>query len=271
MTEDLDIDAYFARIGYAGSPKADLPTLNALHALQPAAIPFENLDPLLHRPVALDVASIQMKLVREHRGGYCYELNSLFAAVLEALGFSVTRLAARVLRGAAQDRRPGARLHMLLRVDLPGGDYVADVGFGGRLFSEPLPLRPGPEHQGNTNDLRVLHDRGYATIQTQTDGGWLDLYRFTDEAQVAADYDVVNWFLCTHPTSFFRENLLAERLTPERRISLFNARFTETADGKAPSVRVLTGAVDLAEVLKSGFDIAIPVDPESLWARIPKA
>src|SRR5688572_5787925 len=93
----LDLDAYFERIGHRGPRPATLDTLAAIHALHPAAIPFENLDPFLGRPVRLDLPSLERKLVDERRGGYCFEHNLLLAAVLRRLGFAVTGLAARVL------------------------------------------------------------------------------------------------------------------------------------------------------------------------------
>jgi len=115
----LDLDAYFERIGYRGERTATLPTLQEIHRLHPAAIPFENLNPLLGLPVRLDLASIEAKLVRSRRGGYCFEHNLLLAEVLERLGFGVTRLAARVLWNQPEDART-ARGHMLLAVAVDG-------------------------------------------------------------------------------------------------------------------------------------------------------
>ena len=111
MSEAFDLDAYLARIGYAGPRTPTLATLRAIHALQPAAIPFESLDPFLRRPVPLDLASLQAKLVGQRRGGYCFELNGLFAAALKALGFSVTPLSGRVRWMAPPDRPESARTH----------------------------------------------------------------------------------------------------------------------------------------------------------------
>src|ERR1700693_5745426 len=145
MSDGFDLDAYLARIGYSGPRRADVATLRAIHGLQPTAIPFENLDPLLGRPVALDLASLQAKLVGGRRGGYCYELNTLLAAALEALGFLVVRLGARVRWRAPPERPDGARTHMLLRVDLAEGPYLADVGFCGRAFPPPPPPAPHSE------------------------------------------------------------------------------------------------------------------------------
>src|SRR5215472_1033665 len=99
MTSTLDLDSYFRRIGFDGEAKPEFATLAAIHALHAAAIPFEGIDPLIGRPVRLDLASLQAKLVASRRGGYCFEHNVLFKAVLEAIGFDVTGLAGRVAWG----------------------------------------------------------------------------------------------------------------------------------------------------------------------------
>jgi N-hydroxyarylamine O-acetyltransferase len=271
MSVGFDIDAYLARIGYVGPRKPDIETLTAVHALQPAAIPFENVDPLLGRTIGLDAASLNRKLVCNRRGGYCFELNSLFAGALEALGFNVTRLAARVRWGLRADSPERARTHMLLCVNLAEGRYLADVGFGGRLFSSPMPFESGREHYTVTDTLRLERREDVYTLQALSDGEWGDLYRFIIDAQVAADYEVANWFLCTHPTSFFRSNLLAERLTPECRLSLFNTRLTRTEFGGAPQIRFLTLASELSQVLRDDFDLSLPVEVETLWSLVAKA
>lgn len=140
MDETLRLDAYLRRIGFAGEPKADLATLTALHADHVGAIPFEALDPFLRRPVGLDLATLQRKLVEGRRGGYCFELNTLFKAGLEAIGFSVTALGARVRWMSAPQEPLGPRSHMLLMVETPQGPHLADVGFGSCLIDAPLPL-----------------------------------------------------------------------------------------------------------------------------------
>ena len=135
----IDLDAYCRRVGYDGPRTATLETLRALHLLQPQAIAFENLDPLLGRPVLLDAASLERKLLHEGRGGYCYEQNLLFAHVLRALGFNVSEHAARVLWNVP-DGVKTPRSHMLLIVDLDGERYLTDVGFGGNVLTAPLLL-----------------------------------------------------------------------------------------------------------------------------------
>src|SRR4029077_20667326 len=147
MTESdgtLDLDAYFQRIGYAGSRAPSRATLDALHLAHATHIPFENLDILLGRPIRLDLASLQSKLIDSKRGGYCFEQNTLFAAVLEQIGFRVTKLAARVRFGAT---RLLPRTHMQLRVDVEGAPSLAEVGFGGDGPLLPVPLVAGQEVQ----------------------------------------------------------------------------------------------------------------------------
>lgn len=138
----MNVDAYLDRIGYAGPRAPEAATLRALHRAHLLAVPFENLDIALGRPLALDEAALFDKIVRRGRGGFCYELNSLFAALLRALGFDVALLSARVLT----DGQPGPEFdHMTLLVQRPADAgapgpqrCLADVGFGAS-FLEPLP------------------------------------------------------------------------------------------------------------------------------------
>ena len=135
----LDLNAYFNRINYNGDRQPTLDVLNALHLAHATRIPFENLDILLGRPIRLDLASLQAKLITGHRGGYCFEHNLLFLAVLEALGYVVKPLAARVRLGESRLR---ARTHMLLMVTVDDRPMIADVGFGGGGLLHPIPLQP---------------------------------------------------------------------------------------------------------------------------------
>ncbi|MBV9568444.1 MAG: arylamine N-acetyltransferase, partial [Hyphomicrobiales bacterium] len=229
----LDIEAYFARIGYSGTPSADLSTLRDLHALHPAAIVFENLDPLLGRPVPLDLPALQEKLVVGRRGGYCFEQNTLFKGVLEQLGFSILPLAARVRWMAPDGAPPNPRAHMLLRIELDEGDYLADVGFGGLLASAPLRLVTDVEQETPSAVLRLIESEGFVTLQTRLASDWRDVYRFTLEPQFPIDFEVANWFTSTHPHSRFRNALMVQRLTPQGRVSLLNRRLVHRfVDGR---------------------------------------
>ncbi len=265
----FDLDAYCARIGYAGPREPTLAVLSAVHALQPAAIPFENLDPLLHRPVPLDLASLQAKLVAGRRGGYCFELNALFHAALDALGFAVTPLIGRVRWMAPPDHPEGPRNHMLLRVDLEEGAYLADAAFGGHLVSAPLRLEADIEQQAPASRLRLQADGPVFTLQTLLPGGWQDVYRFTLEPAYPADYEISNWFTSTHPESIFRTFLIAERLTPEARYTLVNRTLTERRGGEVKA-RGIADAGELGVVLETVFGLVPPEPAEAIWTRLPQ-
>jgi N-hydroxyarylamine O-acetyltransferase len=266
----FDLDAYLARIGYAGARKASPGVLNALHAAHAAAMPFENLDPLLRRPVNLDLPSLEKKLVAAKRGGYCFEVNALFAAALDALGFKVRRLGARVRWGMAPDVPEGPRTHMALLVELDGEAYVADVGFGGYVLSAPLKLAADVMQQDCGNAMRFVMADGRYTLQLQRPAGWSDVYRFSLEPQFASDYGIANWWTATHPQSLFVGNLLVEHLTPERRMTLFNRRLTvRYPDGRVEE-RTLASAAELAATL-AACGIEPPAAAEEIWARVPEA
>src|SRR5262249_20046237 len=136
----IDLEAYCARIRYHGRRCATPPVLSDMHEAHVGAIPFENIDVLLKRPIRLDHATLQAKLVHGGRGGYCFEQNELFAAALECDGFKVTRLAARV---RYRSKTTLARTYMVLRVEFGAETWLADVGFGGEGLLRPIRLRDG--------------------------------------------------------------------------------------------------------------------------------
>jgi N-hydroxyarylamine O-acetyltransferase len=262
MSGAIDLDAYFARIGYAGPRDANLATLRALHALHPQAIAFENLDALLGRPIPLDIGALERKLVRERRGGWCFEHNLLFAAVLEALGFAVRRLAARVLWNAA----PGAltpRSHMLLAVEIDGATWIADVGFGGLTLTAPLCLALDIEQPTPHERFRLSKDvEEHFVLQAEAQGEWQPLYRFELQRQFLADYEVSNWYLSHHPRSHFVNGLMAARAGSGLRHALRDNRFTLHRLGAEPERRCLDSAAELRAVLEGAFALALPDAPE---------
>ncbi len=261
MPSTFDLDAYLERIGYAGPRTATMGTLQAVHALHPAAIPFENFNPLLGWPVALDVESLQAKMLAGGRGGWCFEHNTLFRHALEALGFSVTSLAARVLWGVPAGSPVGARSHMLLRVDLGGMPYLADVGFGGNVLTAPLRLEPHVEQQTPHEPHRLLPLENGFVLEEFVSGEWRPLYRFTLEPQFPADYEVSNWYLCQHPSSFFREMLIAARSTPEARYALRNNALAIHRKSGTEK-RTLVNAAALRACLETDFGLRLPESEE---------
>ena len=264
----IDLDAYFERIGYAGSRAPTLETLRVLHALHPAAIAFENLDPLMGVRVRLDPESVEQKLVKAGRGGYCFEQNGLFAHALTALGFKITGLAARVY----VKTEPGRirRSHMVLKVDLPEGTYIADVGFGAWAMSGPLRLLDRSEQETPHGPCRVVPVGDYFDVETVVDGEWTILYRFMLEEQTAADYEVTNWYCSTHPNSGFTNTIMIARLPAGRRLGLLNHRFSvHYPDGRAER-RELTSADEIADVLQNEFAIRLPQPRDELMAALAK-
>ena len=255
----IDLDAYLARIGYSGPREPTLAVLRALHALHPAAIPFENLDPLMGRPPALALDTLQAKLVTGGRGGYCYEQNGLFKAALEALGFQVTGFAARVRWGAAEGAPLRPRTHMTLRVDLPEGPYLADVGFGGLVLTGPLRLDSRDAQSTPHERFRLAPlDGGVLELQAELGQDWRSLYRFDMTPHMAADYEPLNWFSGTHPSSPFTFSLMAARSGPHGRLALSNTRFTVRRPGQAPAERTLASMDELKAVLREDFGLTLP-------------
>ncbi|MBB3666088.1 N-hydroxyarylamine O-acetyltransferase [Prauserella sediminis] len=221
----LDLDAYLARIGRPAEPPS-FSALTALHEAHVLTIPFENVDPFTGRSPSLDLDTIQAKLVTRHRGGYCYEHSLLFAAVLERLGYGVTRLTARV-----QPHRNGPRSHMSLRVTVDGTSYLADVGFGAGVL-HPMPLEDGVvvDQAGWAN--RLSHDDGTWTLEKRTADGWEPLHAFDEAPQRPIDYEVFNHYVATHPKSPFTGGLIVMRLEPGVSTKLLGRkRVVERPDG----------------------------------------
>ena len=250
-----DNDAYCARIGYSGPREPALTVLQALVAQHLAAIPFENFDVLLKQPIQLDLPSLYAKLVGKRRGGYCFEHNLLLLDVLRRMGFSAVGLAARVQWG-----RPagtiGPRTHMLLRVDLAEGSYVADVGFGGPTPTAPLALQAGSEQATPLGSFRLIAIGGEFDLEARLGKAWASLYRLSPHEQMAVDYEVANWFTSTHPNSLFVNHLIAARPDPAARYTLFNNKFTiHNTDGTTER-HILGGDHELGEVLARHFGIA---------------
>jgi N-hydroxyarylamine O-acetyltransferase len=257
----FDLDAYLDRIGYRGSRSPTIDTLEAVHALHPAAIPFENLNPLLRWPVALDVDSLQAKMVAGRRGGWCFEHNTLFRHALEALGFSVSSLGARVVWNTPPDSPVGPRSHMLLRVDLGGRPYLADVGFGGNVLTAPLRLE-GHIAQSTPHEVhRLLPLENGFMLEASVAGEWKPFYRFTLETQFPSDYEVSNWYLCHHPSSFFREILIGARVKPDGRYALRNNELSIHRKQETEK-RSINDAAGLRSCLETDFGIQLPEVPE---------
>jgi N-hydroxyarylamine O-acetyltransferase len=254
----LDLGRYFLRVGYDGPRRAGREALTALHEAHVAAIPFENLDILLGRGISLELGALELKMVGARRGGYCFEQNTLFRAALEALGFRVTSLAARVRGGGVL--RP--RTHMLLRVDLDEGPWLADVGFGGDGPVHPLPLVAANAPEAPGHHLRREDDLWVLTGDST--GERTDLYAFTLEPHFPVDFEMANHFTSTWPRSPFVQSLTAQRSWPGRRAILRN-RDLLVREGGAVRNETIRDPHHLLEVLDRVFGLSFP--PETRFAR----
>lgn len=217
--------AWLDRIGYDGPVDASPATLTALHRAHLFAVPFENLDIHLGRRIVPDPGAFYRKIVQERRGGFCYELNGLFARMLEALGFRVTLLSASVL---LESGAWGAEFgHMTLRVDLDE-PWLADVGFGDS-FLDPLPLRA----DGGGGGFRLSLNAGIWTIYRKKDS-WREQYRFADMPRDLHEFGAMCNYHQTSAQSTFTKGRVATLATSEGRITL-----TGPAAGSAGAWRMI--------------------------------
>jgi N-hydroxyarylamine O-acetyltransferase len=261
-TSAFDLDGYLSRVAFDRRPaRPDLSTLRDLALAHPRAIPFENLNPLLRRPVRLDIASIQEKLVRTGRGGWCFEHNLLLGTALSALGFTVTGLSARVVWNVPTGVVRG-RSHMVLLVALPEGPHIIDVGFGGCTPTAPLRLEADVEQATPHESFRLVSVEGGLRLEAQLEGTWKGLYIFDLQPQALADYEMPNWYLCNHPESHFLAGVVAARVERDRRYALRNADFAVYYPHGAAERRTLISGAEIRRTLEDVFHIQVPREPE---------
>lgn len=258
MSDTIDLDAYLRRVGWSGPVAANLVTLRGLAVAHVASIPFANLNPLMGLPVELGLAALQQKLVDEGRGGYCFEQNLLFEAVLREIGFDVSGLIARVLWGHPEDME-SPQSHMLLRVNLAGETWLADVGFGGHVLTGALRLQPDIEQTTGHEPFRLRQHDAEWRMQSLTHGEWHTLYRFDLRPVPMIDYVVANHYVSTHPASRFVSNLLLGRTPADRRLSLLNYEFSVRRTGHEPERRRLRDVAELRDVIEHEFLLRLPV------------
>jgi len=257
-TAAFDLNEYLARIALDRRPaRPDLASLRDLTLAHPCAIPFENLNPLLRRPVRLDIASIQEKLVRGGRGGWCFEHNLLLGTALTSLGYTVTGLSARVVWNVPAGVVRG-RSHMVLLVALPEGPHIVDVGFGGSTPTAPLRLEAGIEQATPHEPFRLTQVDGGLMLEARIETSWKGLYIFDLQPQALADYELPNWYLCNHPGSQFVKGLVCARAAPDKRHALRNTRYAVHRPDGSTERRLVVGIDELTKVWRADFQLAVP-------------
>lgn len=250
-----DLDAYLARIGLTGPRDANFDTLAALARAHAQAIPFESLAVLASGPPDLSLPAVQHKLVAQRRGGYCYEHNALLQAALQALGFDVIGLSARVRHGVPADVDM-PRSHMVLLVRLQGRPLLVDAGFGSLTLTAPVRLDvDGPQRTPHEPVRTVPHGDDAFELQALVGDAWQPLYRFDLVRQLHVDYVQQNWHTATRPGALFANNLVVARPVPDGRHVLFNRTLTRRhPDGRADR-RTLESEADLQRTLHEVFGL----------------
>ena len=252
----MNVQSYLDRINYDGPLEPSAETLRRLQVAHLLAVPFENLSIHAHEPIVLDDQALFRKIVNRRRGGFCYELNGLFAALLRAIGFKVVMLSAQVANADGQFSPDFDHMALMVTIDEP---WLADVGFGDS-FVEPLPL--------NERDSQVQRDRAYrvdvdgerlVVMQRNlldTSEGWKPQYRFNLKPYQYSDYAERCEFQQTSPQSHFTKARICSRLTHKGRITLSDMRFI-TTEGDARHERLLATQEEYADILREHFGIVM--------------
>jgi len=249
----MNVDAYFSRIGFSGPTPPTAETLRALHVSHMRTVPFENLDISLGRPIVCDEERFLHKIIDLHRGGFCYELNGAFAALLRALGFSVTLLSGRVSR---EDGTASAEFdHLALRIDLDE-PWLADVGFGDS-FLEPLRLKPEVEQEQPSGRFRIVQVDDIMILQRMRPGEfWKSQYRFTLTPYQLSDFAPRCYDQQTSPDSHFTRQRICTLPTQDGRITLSDLKLIRTV-GQTREERQLQSEDEWRSMLSESFGVKL--------------
>ena len=248
----MDINAYLKRIEYFGPTVPTAETLRQLHRAHLLTIPFENLDIHLGHAIILDNEKFFEKIVQQGRGGFCYELNGLFAVLLRALGFNLTMLSARVyldgILGPEFD-------HMVLLVQLEER-WLADVGFGA-LFLDPLRMDDEKEQMQRNFAYRINQHGDNWKLMAREDGNpWKAIYQFTLVPRELQEYTKMNHWHQTSPRSWHTQNRICTRATPDGRVTLTETKLVIKRNSKRTEHSISTQE-EYVDALRAHFGITI--------------
>jgi N-hydroxyarylamine O-acetyltransferase len=254
----INLDAYCARIGYLGERTPTLATLRDILRGHATSIPFENLDVLLGRRISIEPSAVEQKLVHDRRGGYCFEQSTLMMHALRELGFDVSPLIGRIRWQVPPDVLTNLG-HMRLRVDLGGVAYVADPGLGSLTLTAPLELAERGEQNTHLERRRLIPEGAFLREQVNFGESWSDVCIFSPDAASLPDFELGNWYYCTHPESLFVRNLVVARPAKDRRYSIFNREFAvRHADGSSVK-EIIASPEQLRSLLHEHF--GLDLDP----------
>jgi N-hydroxyarylamine O-acetyltransferase len=254
----MDISLYLARIQYVQLPKPDVQTLHGLQLAHMLNVPFENLDIGFKRPIRLTEEALCDKIIVQRRGGFCYELNGLFAALLKEIGFRVTYLNARVYNRKGKLGIDFDHLALLVQIPNRPGRWLVDVGFGDS-FNEPLSFEePGEQVQGLRSYRLEQMPAGYTVWQKNYDGSWERQYFFDLKPRsFPVDYEAACLYHQTSPQSSFTRGSIISKATPEGRVSLEEGRLIVTRNGQR-SESLVGNKAKYRALLKQYFGVTLP-------------
>lgn len=261
----MDLQQYFDRVRFDGEQRPSLAALSELQKCHVCSVPFENLDVQLGRRTTTDVDAAFEKIVRNGRGGWCYEQNGLFGWVLSQLGFDVTRLAASVMREDRGEATTSSHLSLLVAIpDDPARRFLVDVGFGGSLIA-PIEFMEAEHSQPPFRlGLQQLDD-GYWRFWENDGSGEFNfdfLPQEADETALAAKCGDLQ----TDPESGFVLNLAAQLRTPDRHLSL-RGKILKSLSITGESTKTLESSSEFVTSLRETFGLVDP-EIESLWPRV---
>ena len=256
------VSHYLERIGLSHAPDPDEEGLARLQTAQVFSIPFENIDIHLGRSISLAQEDLIAKILYRKRGGYCFELNGIFALALAAIGFQVRPQMARVLYGR---KDPGPRTHEVLIVTASGRKWLADSGFGGPGLRSPIPMEPDRINEQFGERFRLREDAGLGLVlQKETQGSFLDLYSFDEkELTLPPDIETGNHYTSTSPASIFRTRRMCCLPHPVGRTTLADMELTMYRDGQS-TVHTLPPGPKYMAALAEHFGIEVDAKYEDL-------
>lgn len=267
MQNGLDLDAYFDRIQWGGSTRPTYETLAGILGAHMSSIPFENLDVLLGRPIRLDLDSLQRKLVRARRGGYCFEHGTLFGAVIEAIGFKPVGHTARVIMFTPRTAAP--RTHMILTVPVDEGTFVVDPGFGALAPRIPVPLLDGVEARIGREIHWMARDGRHWILRSRGSDKESDCWLSTLEADNPVDFEMGSHYVATHPGSPFVNRMMMRALTADGRVTVANRDVNIRRDSVDETAQ-LADRTALRTLLSTYFGFDLPEVEHMTIPTIPE-
>ncbi len=250
IARNFTLADYFRRIRYTAEARNDLATLAAMMRAQLFSVPFENLDTQSGKVVSMVPEDIVQKLVYRNRGGYCFEVNGLFAMALAALNIPYRFVAARPM--LYHDRRP--KTHMAIIAEVEGRQWLCDLGFGSYGIRAPIALdRINQPVQQDDDFYQLLHGDGIFLLQARVDGNWASQFEFDLSPQEWVDFLPANYYSATWPGSLFVQKLVVIQHTPQGRKILLDHHYKQIDNGTISKLEV--PAASMKQFLQSHFGL----------------